>query len=37
VWTAVKFVKENGDWKFASPKDSPVLQVIPKKAANSAK
>jgi len=25
VWTKVKFVKENGEWKFASPLDSPEL------------
>jgi hypothetical protein len=23
VWTKVKFIKENGEWKFASPLDSP--------------
>ncbi len=35
VWTAIKFVKENGEWKFASPKDSLALQDIPRTAANS--
>ncbi len=30
VWTAIKFVKENGEWKFASPKESLSLQDIPK-------
>lgn len=28
-WTSYKFVKENGEWKFASPKDSPELQGVP--------
>lgn len=28
AWTPVKFVKENGEWKFASPKDSFALQDI---------
>lgn len=37
VWTAVKFVKENGEWKFASPKDSLVLQNNSRTAANSGK
>lgn len=39
VWTKTKFVKENGEWKFASPKESLSLQDIPKtdSAANSAK
>lgn len=37
VWTAIKFVKENGEWKFASPKDSLALQDIPRTAANSTK
>ncbi len=36
VWTAIKFVKENGAWKFASPKESLALQDIPKNSANSA-
>ncbi len=35
VWTAIKFVKENGEWKFASPKDSLALQDIPRTTANS--
>ena len=26
VWTPIAFVKENGEWKFASPKDSLSLQ-----------
>ncbi len=29
VWTKIKFVKENGEWKFASPKESLALQDIP--------
>ncbi len=29
-WTPNKFVKENGEWKFASPKESLALQDIPK-------
>jgi hypothetical protein len=38
VWTPVKFIRENGEWKFASPKDSLALQDIPKSApTNSAK
>ncbi len=36
-WTAFKFVRENGEWKFASPKDSLALQDIPKTSPNSAK
>lgn len=28
VWTPIAFVKENGEWKFASPKDSLALQEI---------
>ena len=36
VWTPIKFVKENGEWKFASPKDSlESLQNIPRASANS--
>jgi hypothetical protein len=36
VWTPVKFVKENGAWKFASPKDSfEALQNLPKSSTNS--
>lgn len=34
VWTKVKFVKENGEWKFASPAESPELEGVPKPAAN---
>ncbi|MGI9034533.1 MAG: hypothetical protein ACR2GD_00710 [Pyrinomonadaceae bacterium] len=37
VWTPVKFVKENGDWKFASPKDSFALQDIKQTNSNSSK
>ena len=33
-WTPVKFVKENGEWKFASPKDSFALQDIKNPASN---
>ena len=29
VWTKVKFVKENGEWKFASPREILALQDIP--------
>ncbi len=38
-WTPNKFVRENGEWKFASPKDSLALQDIPRTnaPANSAK
>ena len=36
VWTPIKFVRESGEWKFASPKDSlESLQNIPKTSANS--
>ena len=35
AWTPVKFVRENGEWKFASPKDSFALQDI--KSADSSK
>ena len=36
VWTPIKFIKENGEWKFASPKDSlESLQNIPRTSANS--
>ena len=31
VWTPIAFVKENGEWKFASPKDSLALQETGKK------
>lgn len=39
VWTAIAFVKENGEWKFGSPKDSIALQNIPQTSmpTNSAK
>lgn len=37
VWTPAKFVKENGEWKFASPKDSISLQDIPRTNSNTAK
>lgn len=37
VWTPIKFVRENGEWKFASPEDSLSLQNMPKTSANSAK
>ena len=40
VWTATKFVKENGEWKFASPEESfKETQNLPKTSAsaNSAK
>lgn len=35
VWTKFAFVKENGEWKFASPKDSPELKNVPKTSSNS--
>jgi hypothetical protein len=35
VWTPIKFVKENGEWKFASPEDSFGLQDIGKSSSNS--
>jgi len=35
VWTPIKFVRENGEWKFASPEDSLSLQNIPKTSVNS--
>jgi len=34
VWTKVKFVRENGEWKFASPGESPELEGVQKPAAN---
>jgi hypothetical protein len=34
-WTPIKFVLENGEWKFASPKDSLSLQNIPQTDTNS--
>lgn len=30
VWTKTKFVRENGEWKFASPLESLSLQDIPR-------
>jgi hypothetical protein len=36
VWTATMFVKENGEWKFASPEDSfKETQNLPKTSTNS--
>ena len=36
VWTATMFVKENGEWKFASPKESfEATQNLPKSAPGS--
>lgn len=35
VWTPVKFVKENGEWKFASAEDTLGLQDIGKSTSNS--
>lgn len=35
VWTKVKFIKENEQWKFASPEDSPEFEGISKSASNS--
>ena len=36
VWTATMFVKENGEWKFASPKESfEATQNLPKTSTNS--
>ena len=34
VWTKTAFVKENGEWKFASPKDSPELKNVPRTSSN---
>jgi hypothetical protein len=34
-WTPIKFVRENGEWKFASSEDSLSLQNIPQTDANS--
>ena len=34
VWTRVKFVRENGEWKFASPGESPELEGVGKPPAN---
>ena len=35
VWTKIKFVRENGEWKFASPEDSPELDGVTRPASNS--
>ena len=35
VWVKFAFVKENGEWKFASPKESPEIKSIPKTSSNS--
>lgn len=35
VWTPIKFVRENGEWKFASPEDSFSLQNMPSTSVNS--
>lgn len=37
VWTPIKFVRQNGEWKFSSPEDSLSLQDIPRTDANSNK
>lgn len=37
VWTKTKFVRENGEWKFASPKESLSLQDIERTDSNTAK
>lgn len=29
VWTPIKFTRENGEWKFASPSESLALQGVP--------
>jgi hypothetical protein len=34
-WTSIKFVRENGEWKFASPEDSLSIQNIPQTRTNS--
>ena len=34
-WVPIKFVRENGEWKFASPEDSLSLQNIPQSGVNS--
>jgi hypothetical protein len=34
-WTPIKFVRENGEWKFASPEESLSLQNIPQTGTNS--
>ena len=35
VWTKIKFVQENGAWKFASPTDSPEFEGISKSSNSS--
>lgn len=35
VWTKIKFVKENGEWKFSSPNDSLKLEEIRTPSSNS--
>lgn len=35
VWTKIKFVKENGEWKFASPKESLMLEEVKPASSNS--
>lgn len=35
VWTKIKFVQENGAWKFASPTDSPEFEGVSKPSSNS--
>ncbi len=37
VWTPIAFVKENGEWKFASSKDSLALQETGKPFSNTSK
>lgn len=37
AWTPVKFARESGEWKFASPKDSFALQDIKNSAPNADK
>lgn len=35
VWTKIKFVQENGAWKFAPPTDSPELDGVSRPSSNS--
>lgn len=35
VWTKIKFIQENGEWKFASPAESIKLEDISKPSSNS--
>lgn len=37
VWTPIAFVKENGEWKFASSKESLALQETSTQSSNTAK